>query len=185
MSGQGRSTASSHSYPWSPKPTASRGGQSQYSAYTIYSDVESDHDVFAFAPPLAGGAEFPPQPPLPEPLPVLEADLRRQSVPSLGQFVRRFSASDISGTRPATQNTSEEDLHPPPHTPDGARRGTASSGGSDIFNFALPRQDNVIEPTRLVASNEAPGSFSGNSLVPCQPDERKHGLRCNVTECLE
>ena len=183
MSGQGRSTASSHPYPWSPKPTVSRGGQSQYSAYTIYSDVESDHDVFAFAPPLAGGAELPAQPPLPELLPVLEEDPRLQGVPSLGQFVRRFTASDISGTRPTTQNTSEESLHPPPHTPDGARGGTTSSGGSDIFNFALPRQDYGIEPTRFV-SNEASGSFSGNSPVPCQPDERKDGLRCNVTECL-
>jgi len=182
MSGQGRSTASSHPYPWSPKPAGSRGGQSQYSAYTIYSDVESDHDVFAFAPPLAGGAELPAQPIFPELLPVLEEDPRHQGIPSLGQFVRRFNASDISGTLPATQNASE-DLYPPPHTPDGARGGTTSSGGSDIFNFALPRQENGIEPTILLASNEASGSFSGNASVP-QPDERKHGLRYKVSECL-
>jgi hypothetical protein len=184
MSAQGRSTASSHPYPWSPRLTVSRGGQSQRSAYTIYSDVESDHDVFAFVPPPAGGAELPAQPPLPEPLPVLEEYHRRHGIPSLGQPVRRFTAGDISGTRPETRNTSEERLYPSPSTPDSARGDTTNSGDSDVFNFALPRQDNVVGPIALVTLNEASGNFSEDPSVLCQSDEKRHGLRCDVAGCL-
>ena len=110
MSGQGLSTASSRPYPWSPRFTASGGGQSQYSACTIYYDVESDHNVFAFVPPPAGDEEFPLQLPLPAPLPVLEDPRpttafrlptsephRRQVIPSFGRLVRRFTASDERG----------------------------------------------------------------------------------------
>lgn len=193
MSSQGRSTASSRSYPWPPRLTVSRGGQSQHSAYTVYSDVESDHNVFAFVPPPVEGVEPPVQPPLPErpdPLPVLE-DLRpttafrpptseshrRQVIPSFGRFVRRFTASDVSGTRPATQNQSEERLHPPPPSLGNARGDTTSSGDSDVFNYALPRQDIAIEPPRLVSLNEVLGSFGRDSSVTPQSDEKKHDLR--------
>ena len=179
MSGQGRSTASSRPYPWSPRFTASGGGQSQYSAYTIYSDVESDHNVFAFVLPPAGDEEFPLQLPLPAPLPVLEDPRpttafrlptsephRRQVIPSFGRFVRRFTASDTSETRPATQNTSEERLHPPPSSLGSARGSTRSSGDSDVFNYALPRQDIVIGITRPVSLTEMPRSTSREPSVP-------------------
>lgn len=191
MSGQGRSTASSRSYPWSPRLTVSGGGQSQYSAYTIYSDVESDHDVFAFVPPLAGGVEPPVQPPLPAPLPVLEEvprpttafhpptfePHRRQVVPPPGRFVRRFTASDISGTRPVTQSTSEERLQSPPSSSGSARGDGRSSGDSDVFNYVLQRQGNVIESPRLVSLDEASGSSTEDPSVPSQFDEKQHGLR--------
>jgi len=196
MSGQGRSTASSRPYPWSPRLTVSGGGQSQYSAYTIYFDVESDHNVFAFVPPPAGGAQFPP--PLPQQPPVPEDDLRsttvfrlpssesnrRQTIPSFGRFVRRFTASDDSGTRPATQNTSEERLHPPPSM-SGSARGTAtSSRDSDIFNYALPPQDNVTESPRLASLNGASGSFTGEPSVLSQFDEKKHDFRFDLPKHL-
>jgi len=192
MSGQGRSTASSRPYPWSPRLTVSGGGQSQYSAYTIYSDVESDHNVFAFVPPPAGGAELPAQPPIPGPLPVLEEipqpatafhlpttseSRRRQVIPSFGRFVRRFTASDVSGTRPATQSTSEERLQTPMSSLDSARGNTTSSGDSDVFNYVLPRQDDTIEPPRLVLLNEASGSFGGDPSVPSQSGEKGRDLR--------
>jgi len=198
MSGQGRSTASSRPYPWSPRLTVSGGGQSQYSAYTIYSDVESDHNVFAFVPPPVGGAELPVQPPLPGPLPVLEEiprpttafhlptseSHRRQVIPSLGRFVRRFTASDVSGTRPATQNTSEERLQSPPTSLGSARRNTTSSEDSDVFNYALPRQDNAIEPPVLVSLNDASGSLDGDPSVPSQFGEKGHDLRCDLVDGL-
>jgi len=195
MSGQGRSTASSRPYPWSPRLTVSGGGQSQCSAYTIYSDVESDHNVFAFVPPPAGGAaEIPVQPPVPGPLPVLEAvprpttafyhpttseSHRRHVIPPFGQFVRRFTASDVSGTRPATQNTSEERLQSSLSSLDSARGNTTSSGDSDVFNYALHRQDDVMEPPRSVLLNEASGSFGGDPSVPSQLGEKGRELRCD------
>lgn len=190
MSGQGRSTASSRPYPWSPRLTVSGGGQSQsqYSAYTIYSDVESDHDVFAFIPPPPGGAEPPVQPPPPDPLPILEEDPRpttalrfptseshrRQVLPSFGQLVRRLTASNIPGTRPITQNTSEEHPHSPPSTLDSIRGKPTSSEESDIFNYALHRQDNV---SGLVSLNGVSGSFSDGPSVPSQFDEKERDLR--------
>lgn len=194
MSGQGRSTASSRPYPWSPRLTVSGGGQSQYSAYTIYSDVESDHNVFAFAPPLAGGPELPIQPPLPAPLPVLE-DLRpttafrtptseshrRRVIPSFGRFVRHFTASDTSGTRPATQNTSEERLHPPSSSLGSARGSTGSSGDSDVFNYALPRQHVVMESPRPVSLSEMPGNPNGDLSVQSRFNE-KPDLRCDPVD---
>jgi len=199
MSGQGRSTASSRPYPWSPRLTVSGGGQSQYSAYTIYSDVESDHNVFAFVPPPAGGADLPVQPPIPGPLPVLE-EVRRPTtafhlpttseshrhhvIPSFGRFVRRFTASDVSGSRPATQNPSEERLQSPLSSLDSARGNTTSSGDSDIFNYAFPRQDDGIEPPRLVLLNEASGSFGGVPSVPSQLGEKGRDLRCDPSDGL-
>ena len=194
MSGQGRSTASSRPYPWSPRLTVSGGGQSQCSAYTIYSDVESDHNVFAFVPPPAGGADLPAQPPLPGPLPVLQEVPRPTTafhlpttseshqhhvIPSFGRFVRRFTASDVSGTRPATQNTSEERLQSPLSSLDSARGNTASSGDSDVFNYALPRHDDTIETPRLVLLNEESGSFGGDPSVPSQLGEKGRNLRCD------
>ena len=190
MSGQGRSTASSRPYPWSPRLTVSGGGQSQHSAYTIYSDVESDHDVFAFVPPPTGGAELPAQLPPPEPLPVLEEiprpttalhlptseSYRRQTIPSFGQSVQRFTASNVS-TRPPTQNTFEENPHQPPSTLGNDRGGTTSSKSSDIFNYVL-HLDSPIEPPRLGRSNEASGSFSGGPSVPHKSGE-KRDLRCD------
>ena len=199
MSGQGRSTASSRPYPWSPRLTVSGGGQSQYSAYTIYSDVESDHNVFAFVPPPAGGAEFPVQPPIPGPLPVLEEIPRpttafhlpttseshqRQVIPPFGRFVRRFTASDVSGTRPATQNTSEERLQSSLSSLDSARGNTTNSGDSDVFNYALPRQDDTIEPPRLVLLDEASRSFGGDPSVPSQLGEKERDLRCDSLAAL-
>jgi len=191
MSGQGRSTASSR--PWSPRLTVSGGGQSQYSAYTIYSDAESDHNVFAFVPPPAVDAELPVQPPLPGPLPVLEEvprpttafhlptseSHRRQVIPSFGQFVRSFTASDVSGTRPATQSTSEERLQSPSSSLGSARGNTTSSGDSDVFNYVLPQQDDVIEPPRLVLLGGASGSFGGDPSVPSQIGEKGRDLRCD------
>jgi hypothetical protein len=195
MSGQGRSTATSRSHPWSPRLTVSGRGQSQsqYSAYTIYSDIESDHNVFAFIPPPPGGAVLPAQPPLPDPLPdplpILQEEpqptsalrpptsepYRRQVIPSFGRFVRRLTASSISGTRPTTRSVSEEGPHPPPSTVDSARGKTTSSGGSDVFNYAFPRQDNG---PRLVSLNEAPRGFTEDPSVPSQFDE-KRDLRCD------
>lgn len=193
MSGQGRSTASSRPYPWSPRLTVSGGGRSQYSAYTIHSDVESDHNVFAFVPPPAGGAELPVQPPLPDPLPVLEEhprpptafrlptseSHRRQATPSFRQFVRRFTASDISGTRPTTQNTSEERLHP--STLGSVREATTSSGDSDIFGYAVPQRDDVIDPPGLIALHEVSGSFCGGASLPSRSD-KEPGLRSDSAE---
>jgi len=198
MSGQGRSTASSRPYLWSPRLTVSGGGQSQYSAYTIYSDVESDHNVFTFVPPPAGGAELPAQPPIPDPLPVFEEyprpttafrfptseSHRRQAMSSFGQFARRFPASDVSGTRPTTQNTSEERLHPPPSTFGGVRETSTSSGDSDIFNYALPQRDDVIDPPGLVTLNEVSESFRGGTSLPSQSGEKKYALRFDLVECL-
>lgn len=189
MSGRGRSTASSRSHPWSPRLTVSGRGQSQsqYSAYTIYSDVESDHNVFAFAPPPPGAAELPAQPPLPSPSPILEeprptsalhlpaSELhQRQVMPFFGQFVRRFTASNISGTRPTTRNVSEEGLHPPPSTLGSARRKTTSSGDPDAFNYAFPRRDNM-QKSALRGTK--------NSSVLSQFDE-KRDLRCDRVNCL-
>ena len=192
MSGQGRSTASSRPYPWSPRLTVSGGGQSQYSAYTIYSDVESDHNVFAFVPPPAGDAQLPVQPPLPQPLPVEEdprpttafrlptsESHRRQTFPSFGQFVRRFTASDISGTRPATQNTSEERLNSPPSSIGSTREITTSSGDSDVFNYSLPRQDDAIGPPSL---DDVSGRFNGDPSVPSQSNEKNLDLRYAFAE---
>ena len=190
MSGQGHSTASSRPYPLSPRLTVSGGGQSQYSAYTIYSDIESDHNVFAFAPPPTGGAELPAQLPPPEPLPVLEEIPRpttalhlptselypRQTIPSFGRFVRRFTASNVS-TRPPTQNTFEENLHHPPPTLGSDRGGTTRSKNSDIFDYVLPL-DSPIEPPRLGRSNEASGSFGSDPSVPYKSSE-KRDLRCD------
>ena len=105
MSGQGRSTASPRSRHLSPRLTVSARSQSQRSAHTIYSDVESDHNVFAFVPPPAADAQvedldLPPAPALPptegDPLPTANfrlptSDLnrRRPDLPSFGQFARR------------------------------------------------------------------------------------------------
>ena len=190
MPSQDHSTASSRPYPWFPRLTVSGGGQSQsqHSAYTIYSDVESDHDVFAFIPPPLGGPEPLVQPPPPDPLLILEEDPRgttalrlptseshrRQAIPSFGQVMRRLTDDNIPGTRPTTQNMSEEHPHSPPSILDSARGGPASSEGSDIFNFAFHRQGDV---SRLVSSNDVSTGFSEGPSVPFQFNGRERDLR--------
>ena len=172
MSSQGHSTASSRSRPWSPRLTVSGGGRSQYSAYTIYSDVESDHNVFAFVPPPVGGAELPIQPPLPELLPVLE-DRRPTTA----------FRPPTSESRPATQNASEERFHPSPPSLGSARGDTTSGGDLDAFNYSPPQQDIAIEPPEPASLNEVPGGFSGDPSVPPQ-FERKRDLRWDPVDRL-
>ena len=181
MSGQGRSTASSRSRHLSPRLTVSAGSQSQLSAYTVYSDVESDHNVFAFVPPPAADAQVedlgpPPTPTLPptegDPLPTAsfrlptsDSNRRHADLPSFGQLARRLGTgfeNSGSGTTDSRAMIQE----------DGSMGGGSGSlpasvtspprtGDSGVFNFAVPAEDALpVTRTALVSDDPPPASSS-------------------------
>lgn len=163
----GPSTASSRSRHLSQRLTVSAGSQSQISPYTVYSDVESDHNVFAFVPPpaadaQAGDLDLSPAPtllptegdPLPTAsfwLPTSDSNRRRADFPSFGQFARRLDAdfeSSGSGTADsyvvAQEDGSVEGRLGSPPAPSGSGGGVTSplhTNDSDVFNFFVPVSD--------------------------------------------
>jgi len=160
MSGQGQST-SRH---LSPRLTVSAGSQIQRSAYTIYSDVKSDHNVFAFVPPpVVGGAQVED---LDHPLHLLshlskKIHSRRlsgfllliqtdgTSPPSSGKFARRLdtdSESSGPGTADPRVVAQEDGLGDRPVTfRFGGGRGHTDSG---VFNFVVPADGICSRPVR-------------------------------------
>lgn len=197
MPGQGRSAASSRSRRLSPRLTVSAGSQSQYSAYTVYSDVESDHNVFAFVPPPAGGAqgEHLDQPPVPTLLPVEEdprptttlrfptpnLNRRRTLLPSFGQFVRRLdTGSESSGPGTASRRTITQEFGVGrPELPSatfgfGGERGeTARTDGSDVFNFAITED----APSAIASDNTPSENFSAGCLGSGELEKKGNSLR--------
>ena len=189
MSGQGRSTASPRSRHLSPRLTVSARSQSQRSAHTIYSDVESDHNVFAFIPPPAADAQvedldLPPAPALPptegDPLsttsvrlPTSNLNRRRPDLPSFGQFARRLGTGfESSGPGTADSRVAiQEDGSmgggsgslPGSSGSDGGGEVTSRprASGSGVFNFAVPVEDaSPVTCLALVSDNPPPASSS-------------------------
>lgn len=204
MSGQGRSTASSRSRHLSPRLTVSAGSQSQRSAYTIYSDVESDHNVFAFVPPpVAAEAQavedldHPPAPALPpaevDPLPATtfrfptsDSNRRRALFPSFGQFARHLDiGSESSG--PGTANSrsaaqedgSVEDWPELPSIPSGSGGGhTARTSDSDVFNFVMPAEDTPPTTRPVIVSDDVrSASSSGDRSGSEKLSEKETNIR--------
>ena len=195
MSGRGRSTASSRSRHLSPRLTVSAGSQSQHSAYTIYSDIESDHNVFAFVPPpVADGAQTDgdlDQPPVEEDpppaafrFPTTDSS-RRRVLLSFGQLARRLdTGSEIPGPRTAdsrvvVQIDGPGDRPGPPPVAlrfGGGRGDTARTSDSDVFNFFVPANDTPSMIRPAIMSDDVPSASSSEDRSG--HESKENSIRC-------
>jgi len=195
MSGRGRSTASSRSRHLSPRLTVSARSQSQRSAYTIYSDVESDHNVFAFVPPpVTGGTQADEdldQPPVEEDppptifrFPTTDSN-RRRVLLSFGQLARRLgTGSEIPGPRTAdsrvvVQIDGPGDRPEPPPAAllfGGGRGDIARTSDSDVFNFFVPADDTPSMTRPVIVSDDVPSASSSGDRSGYKSKE--NSIRC-------
>jgi len=196
MSGQGRSTASSRSRHLSPRLTVSAGSQSQRSAYTTYSDVESDHDVFAFVPPPVGGGaradedlDQPPAEEDPPPttfrFPTTDSN-RRRALLSFSQLARRLdTGSEIPDPRTADSRVLAQvdgpgDRPEPPPIAlrfGGGRGDAARTSDSDLFNLVVPADDTPSTIFPVIVSDDVPSASSSGDRSGYESKE--NSIRCD------